>query len=64
MQAFRDIGALAELRVVVVPLIQGSGVPPAPAGIERIVPQTGVDANVPRRRDRILVPPIGGTIPL
>jgi len=34
MQAFREIDALTELGVVVIPLIQGSGVALAPAGIE------------------------------
>jgi hypothetical protein len=34
MQAFREIGALAEVRLAVIPLIQGGGLPLAPTGIE------------------------------
>ena len=34
MQAFREIGALAEIRLHVVPTILGSGNPLAPAGLE------------------------------
>jgi dihydrofolate reductase len=34
MQAFREIGALAEVRLAIVPLIQGGGLPLAPTGIE------------------------------
>ncbi len=34
MQAFREIGALAEVGLLIIPCIQGGGVPLAPAGIE------------------------------
>jgi dihydrofolate reductase len=34
MQAFREIGALAEIGLVIIPRIQGGGVPLAPAGVE------------------------------
>jgi len=34
MQAFRDIGALAEVGLLVIPRIQGGGVPLAPPGTE------------------------------
>jgi dihydrofolate reductase len=34
MQAFRQIGALEEVRLLFVPLIQGGGVQLAPAGID------------------------------
>jgi dihydrofolate reductase len=34
MQAFRGIGALAEIGLLIIPRIQGSGVPLAPAGVE------------------------------
>jgi dihydrofolate reductase len=34
MQAFREIDALAELRLAIVPLIQGGGLPLAPTGID------------------------------
>jgi len=34
MQAFRQIGALAEMGLLIVPRIQGGGVPLAPPGIE------------------------------
>jgi dihydrofolate reductase len=33
IQAFREIGALAEIGLVLVPLFQGSGLPLAPPGI-------------------------------
>jgi hypothetical protein len=34
VQAFRAIGALAEIGLVIIPRIQGGGVPLAPAGVE------------------------------
>ena len=34
MQAFREIGALAEIGLVIIPRIQGGGVPLAPAGAQ------------------------------
>ncbi len=37
MQAFREIGALAEVGLLIIPRIQGGGVPLAPAGIEPLL---------------------------
>jgi dihydrofolate reductase len=34
VQAFRELGALAELTLAIIPLIQGGGVPLAPTGID------------------------------
>ena len=60
MQAFREIGALAKIGLVLVPLIQGSGLPLAPPGSEplslalrasRTFPDGAVEAwYVPRER--------------